>query len=209
MSDFGWMLVCGLSLAAMGSAYLIDRQRWRRRAHLLALQAQAATMGLQHARRVRKLQVRHYMDEANAFYSQKQAAEGRVDGLEAAMIEIRRIAAKEIKKIDGLQAFPAEAVHHLAGCNCSCQGNAIQANANYHNSECMVGRAQQFLAAGGDDGDWSRPVTVGDPDVDQITEIIGAYNQSFHQAKGVADAGVIQEEERGDRGRPGCDDHGA
>lgn len=229
MSDFGWMLVCGLSLAAMGSAYLIDGRRWRRRAHLLALQAQAATAGIECGRRARKQQVAALLRDLDRTKEQLDTEQARADGFQEALSEIYQIVAKATGIDDGDWSRPVTvgdpevdplyaeisfcgprhiAVYLRRRGPCPATGDVTR------NGTCgiVLGGTgpQSLLATFGERESCLDSVGLAHVEnVDQITEIIRAYNQSFHQAKGVADAGAIQEEKRGDRGRPGCDDHGA
>lgn len=213
MTDLAWMAVCGLSVAAMGAVYLIDRHRWRRRAHLLALQAQAATMGLECARRARRQQIDRWRSEAMTARCEQAKADGRAADLLKAMVEIHRIAAKASGLEDGDWGRPVTVgdpdVDPLYA-EISLCGPSWVAVYLRRREPCIQTGTVTRNGVGGLvlwDGQRTLLATFGERessldssglayaiDVEKITEIIRAYNQSFHQAKGVADVGAVEEE---------------
>jgi len=187
MTDLAWMAVCGLSVAAMGAVYLIDRRTWRRRARLLALQAQAATIGMEHARRARKQQIR-------------EAKAARLDDGDWSRPVTLGDADRDL--------IYAE----ISYCGPKYVAVYMRATTEKFRDEWIVVAGTRISVFDGSDLLMDAANGVGiarAKDVGKIAHAICQSNESFHQAKGgTKDAGVIQEEERGDRGRPGCDDHG-
>jgi hypothetical protein len=184
MTDLMWMAVCGLSMAAMGAVYLIDRHRWRQKAHLLGLQAQAATMGLQHARRVRKLQVRRYMDDANAFYAQKQAAEG--DDMDWGRPVT--VGDPEVDPLCAELSFcgPRHVAVYMRVTDRSVKSSFIQILPSHDGDRVTVYDGRGPILDVYEGVGFAQAANV-----EKIVDAVRRHNRSFHQEKGGENAGVI------------------